>query len=80
MAEGSQAVKVRISALGRFVVEADGADISRGLEPRLEYLLSYLLARTVGGVDSAAYRTALAEEIAPSVGVARQRDRLRKKL
>jgi len=80
VAEGAQAVDVRISALGRFVVEADGADISRGLEPRLEFLLSYLLARTVGGVDSAADRTALAEEVAPGIGVASQRDRLRKQL
>jgi hypothetical protein len=80
VAEGTTAVEVRISALGRFVVEADGADISRGLEPRLEFLLSYLLARTVGGVDSAADRTVLAEEIAPGVGVTSQRDRLRKQL
>jgi hypothetical protein len=80
VAEGAQAVEVRISALGRFVVEADGADISRGLEPRLEFLLSYLVARTVGGVDGAADRTALAEEVAPGIGVASQRDRLRKQL
>ena len=80
VAEGAQVVDVRISALGRFVVEADGADISRGLQPRLEFLLSYLVARTVGGVDSAADRTALAEEVAPGIGVASQRDRLRKQL
>jgi hypothetical protein len=76
----TNAVEVRIFALGHFLVEADGTDVSRGLEPRLEFLFCYLLARTVGGLDGAADRTALAEEIAPGIGPASQRDRLRKQL
>jgi hypothetical protein len=71
---------VRINALGRFLLEADGADVSQGLEPRLEFLFSYLLARTVVGLDGAADRTALAEEVAPGIGPGSQRDRLRKQL
>jgi hypothetical protein len=74
------ASSVRINALGRFLIEADGADISQGLEPRLEFLFTYLLARTVLGVDGAADRTTLAEEVAPGVGAGSQRDRLRKQL
>jgi hypothetical protein len=76
----SNAGDVRIAALGSFLVEADGADVSQGLEPRLEFLFGYLLARTVGGRDGAADRTALAEEVAPGIGPPSQRDRLRKQL
>jgi hypothetical protein len=80
VAASPKAVDVRISGLGRFQVEADGADVGHGLEPRLEFLFCYLLARTIGGVDAAADRTALAEEVAPGIGAASQRDRLRKQL
>ena len=76
----SKASNVRINALGGFLLEADGADVSQGLEPRLEFLFSYLLARTVLGLDGAADRTALAEEVAPGIGPGSQRDRLRKQL
>jgi predicted Zn-dependent protease len=46
----------------------------------LEFLFSYLLARQVRGVEVAADRPALADEVAPDISTASQRDRLRKQL
>lgn len=80
VAEDARPIEVRIRALGRFQMEADGADIGQSLEPRLEFLFYYLLARTIGGVDAGVDRAALAEEVAPGIAAANQRDRLRKQL
>ena len=70
-----------IKTIGRLTLEVDGRDATKRLreQPRLEFLLSYLLARAVlgsGPVD----RTALAEEVAPGIATSNQLERLRKQL
>ena len=73
--------RVSISAIGRLRIRVSGRDITARLneQPRLEFLLSYLLARTIRG-DTGIQRPALAEEVAPGISTVSQRDRLRKSL
>jgi DNA-binding SARP family transcriptional activator len=78
---GSDAAQVvarrRLHCLGQLEIAVDGAELS--VAPRLQFLLGYLLARSVLGQNSID-RTALAEEVAPGVGPGSQKDRLRKQL
>jgi DNA-binding SARP family transcriptional activator len=63
-------------------VEVDGQNQIQRLrnKPRLEFLLSYLVARWVCARDVAVDRAAIAEEMALGVASTNQRDRLRKTL
>ena len=70
---------IRVKAIGRLQLEAGSVDVGRRLEPRLQFLFSYLLARRIAGMGPAD-RTGLAEEVAPGIGLQSQRDRLRKQL
>jgi DNA-binding SARP family transcriptional activator len=74
--------RVALRAIGSLAIQVDGRDQTRRLrdQPRLEFLLSYLLARKVCDWEAAADRSAIAEEIAPGYEPAVQRDRLRKTL
>jgi hypothetical protein len=73
--------RIAIRAIGHLCIEVDGQEITQCLsEPRLEFLFSYLLARQIRGVEVAAERSGLADEVAPGIGAANQRDRLRKQL
>lgn len=72
---------IAIHAIGHLRIAVGGRDITRRLsEPRLQFLLSYLLARQIRGVEVAADRTALAEEVAHGISTGHQRNRLRKQL
>jgi DNA-binding SARP family transcriptional activator len=68
--------------MGRLRLEVNGRDLTQRLneQPRLEFLLSYLLGRSVRGSDAPIDRPALADEVAPGISTASQRDRLRKQL
>jgi DNA-binding SARP family transcriptional activator len=74
--------RVRIRTMGRLRFEINGRDLMRRLneQPRLEFLFSYLLARTVRGADSLIDRPALADEVAPGISTGNQLDRLRKQI
>lgn len=77
----AQSPGVLIRAIGRLRIEINGRDLTQRLneQPRLEFLFSYLLARTIrraGPID----RPALADEAAPGISAGSQRDRLRKQL
>jgi DNA-binding SARP family transcriptional activator len=72
--------KISIQTLGRLRVEVKGVDVAERLEPRLQFLLGYVLARRIAGVEAAVDRGVLAEEVAPDISSASQRDRLRKQL
>lgn len=67
--------------IGRLTLEVDGRDVSKRLreQPRIEFLLSFLLARAVLGMGPID-RSALAEEVAPGIPASNQRERLRKQL
>ena len=73
---------VSIRTIGRLRLEAGGEDLSDRLtdQPSLQFLFTYLLARTVGGRDSAIDRTSLADEVAPGISTSSQRGRLRNQL
>ena len=73
---------VAIRAMGHLSVEAYGLDLTKRLneQPRLEFLFSYLLARTTSGGDVGVDRAGLADEVAPGFPASAQRDRLRKQL
>jgi len=73
----AQSVQLMIRSLGPLSVTAD--DVELAIEPRIQFLIGYLLARKVLG-DSVIERAALAEEVAPGVSSGSQRDRLRKQL
>jgi Bacterial transcriptional activator domain len=77
-----QAARAAIRAMGRLRLEVNGRDLTKRLieQPRLEFLFSYLLARTTGGGDSGVDRAGLADEVAPGLPAGSQRDRLRKQL
>jgi DNA-binding SARP family transcriptional activator len=79
---GPTARKPRIRAIGRLQIEIRGRDVTERLreQPRLEFLLSYLLARSIGGMDFRVPRAGLGEEIAPDLPVSSQRARLRNQL
>jgi DNA-binding SARP family transcriptional activator len=74
--------RIALRAIGTLCIEVDGRDQTRRLrdQPRLEFLLSYLLARKVCEWEAAVDRSAIAEEIAPGYEPPVQRDRLRKTL
>ena len=77
----ADAARVAINAFGHLRIEVGARDITHRLsEPRLVFLFSYLLARQIRGVEIAADRTALAEEVAHGISPGNQRDRLRKQL
>jgi len=71
-----------IRTIGRLRLEVGGRDVTARLneQPRLEFLLSYLLARAVRGGDPSIDRSALADEVAPGISLSSRRDRLRKQL
>jgi DNA-binding SARP family transcriptional activator len=71
--------QLRIKGLGRLELKVDGTDVAKRLEPRLQFLFSFLFARWVLG-NGPIHRTALAEEIAPGMSRSSQLDRLRKQL
>jgi hypothetical protein len=73
--------RVEIRTIGRLRIEVGGQDITHRLsEPRLEFLFSYLLARQVWGLEGPAARPGLADEVAPDITAANQRERLRRQL
>jgi hypothetical protein len=75
------APRVVIRTVGGLRIEVDGQGITQRLsEPRLEFLFSYLLARQVWGLEVAAARPGLADEVAPDISAAHQRERLRRQL
>ncbi|MHB8589381.1 MAG: AfsR/SARP family transcriptional regulator [Candidatus Dormibacteraceae bacterium] len=75
------AARVVIRTIGGLRIEVGGQDITHRLsEPRLEFLFSYLLARQVWGFEVAAARPGLADEVAPDISAANQRERLRRQL
>lgn len=80
-APAATVARVSISTMGRLCIQVNGRDLTERVneQPRLEFLLSYLLARTVRG-DTGIQRPALAEEVAPGISPVSQRDRLRKTL
>jgi len=73
---------IRDRTVGRLRILADGRDVTQRLneQPRLEFLLSFLLARVARGDQPAIDRTSLADEIAPGLPTGSQRARLRKQL
>ncbi len=77
----SQSSGVSIRALGRLRLDVNGRDLTQRLneQPRLEFLLSYLLARAISGAG-AIDRPALADEVAPRISPGSRLDRLRKQL
>jgi DNA-binding SARP family transcriptional activator len=74
--------RVAIRTMGRLRLEIGERDLTQRLneQPRLEFLLSYLLARNLRGGEVAVDRAALADEVAPGFPAGSQRDRLRKQL
>ncbi|MHB8614116.1 MAG: AfsR/SARP family transcriptional regulator [Candidatus Dormibacteraceae bacterium] len=75
------AARVVIRTIGGLRIEVGGQDITHRLsEPRLAFLFSYLLARQVWGAEVAAARPGLADEVAPDISAANQRERLRRQL
>lgn len=73
--------QIAVHCLGRLRIEVDGREVTRfQREPRLEFLVSYLIARQLTGGSSAADRSAIADEIAPGIAASHQKDRLRKQL
>jgi DNA-binding SARP family transcriptional activator len=73
---------ILLRTIGSLAVEVDGQNQIQRLrnKPRLEFLLSYLVARWVCARDVAVDRAAIAEEMALGVASTNQRDRLRKTL
>jgi DNA-binding SARP family transcriptional activator len=86
--EAAQAVvtsarsRIALRTIGSFCIEVDGRDQTRRLrdQPRLEFLISYLVARSLRAPNLAVERAAIAEEMAPRIDPTIQRDRLRKTL
>ncbi|HEX2646633.1 MAG TPA: bacterial transcriptional activator domain-containing protein [Candidatus Dormibacteraeota bacterium] len=78
----SAKLRVRLRTIGSFSLEVDGVDRTQRIreQPRLEFLLKYLTARTVREREGAVDRPPLAEEMAPGIAVSSQRDRLKKRL
>jgi len=73
--------EITVSCLGRLRIQAAGREVSRfQREPRLEFLVSYLIARQLAGGHAAADRAAIADEIAPGIDPSSQKDRLRKQI
>jgi DNA-binding SARP family transcriptional activator len=74
--------RIALRTIGSLVIEVNGRDQTQRLrdQPRLEFLFSYLVARSVCAPDFAVDRAAIAEEMAPGIAPASQRDRLRKTL
>lgn len=70
-----------IRSIGQLRLMTDGQDLAPGLEdkPVLAFLFKYLFARLVLG-DPQVGRTAIGEELSPSVPETSQRERLRKQL
>ena len=79
---GSKRSKIAIKTIGRLRLTADDRDVTLRLneQPRLEFLISFLLARVARGDDPALDRSALADEVAPGLAAGSQLDRLRKQL
>lgn len=77
-----RAAHVSIRTMGRLRIEVNGRDLTSRLnaQPRLEFLISYLLARAIRGADAPIDRPALADEVAPGIATASQLDRLRKQI
>jgi DNA-binding SARP family transcriptional activator len=77
-----RAAHVLIRTMGRLRIEVNGRDLTSRFnqQPRLKFLFSYLLARTIRGVDAPIDRPALGDEVAPGISVASRLDRLRKQI
>jgi len=82
LAATPRAAHISIGTMGRLRLVVNGRDLTSRLheQPRIEYLFSYLLARTIRGVDAPIDRPALADEVAPGIPVASRLDRLRKQI
>jgi hypothetical protein len=74
--------RIALRTFGSLCIEVDGRDQTQRLrdQPRLEFLLSYLVARSVWARDLAVERAAIAEEMALGIASTNQLDRLRKTL
>lgn len=70
-----------IRTVGRLTLEVDGRDVTKRVheQPRIEFLLTFLVTRAVLGMGPTD-RSALAEEVAPGIPASNQRERLRKQL
>jgi hypothetical protein len=78
---GTAEAHVTVRCLGRLQIEAGGREVSRfQREPRLEFLVSYLILRQLAGGRGAGDRAAVADEIAPLITSSSQKERLRKQL
>jgi hypothetical protein len=73
---------VAIRTIGRLRLGSDDRGVTQRLneQPRLEFLLSFLIARAVLYGDAGIERSGLADEVAPGFPARSQRDRLRKQL
>jgi hypothetical protein len=80
-ASGTAEAHIIVRCLGRLQIEVDGREVSRfQREPRLEFLVSYLILRQLAGGRGAGDRAAVADEIAPLISSSNQKERLRKQL
>lgn len=68
---------LRLISLGLLRLQADATELA--LEPRLQFLLGYMLALRVLG-EARPDRARLAEEVAPGLDAGTQKERLRKQL
>jgi hypothetical protein len=72
---------VTVRCLGRLHIAADGREVTRfQREPRLEFLVSYLIVRQLTGGRGAGDRAAVADEVAPLISSSNQKERLRKQV
>ena len=71
-----------LRTIGSLSLEVDGRNQIQRLrdQPRLVFLFSYLVARSVRARNMAVERSTIAEEMAPDIVPSSQRDRLRKTL
>jgi hypothetical protein len=76
------ATRIVLRTIGALSLEVDGRSQIQRLrdQPRLEFLLSYLVARSVWARDVPVERAAIAEEMAAGIAPTNQLDRLRKTL
>lgn len=80
-AAAAAATGITVRCLGRLRIEVDGREVNRfQREPRLEFLVSYLIVRQLASGRSAGDRAAIADEVAAGISLSSQKDRLRKQI